>query len=165
MDWKATLNAQIQQMRNDNNARFRGGYTGPAIRDHEFENKRIDTFMKNQIDHFQAIDLKELEKTVESKNKFLKNILLALPSKEQLRAKCIQRYYSEENSKEQIFAKCDQRYYHKENSKEQLRAKSNQRYYPEKKLVTNTIVVKDTIKINLEDIHKDINYWSSLAEV
>jgi len=35
----------------------------------------------------------------------------------------------------------------------------------EKKLVKNTIVIQDTIKTNLEDIHKDINYWSSLAEV
>ena len=82
MDWRTTLSQQVQQMRNDNNSRLRGGYTGPAIRDHEWENKRIDTFMKNQIEHFQAIDLKDLEKKTEGKNEYLKDILLALPSKD-----------------------------------------------------------------------------------
>ena len=82
MDWRSALSQQIQQMKNHNNSRFQGGYTGPAIRDHEWENKRIDTFMKERIDHFHAIDLKELEKKIEGKNKYLKDILLALPSKD-----------------------------------------------------------------------------------
>ena len=80
MDWRNILNEQIQRMRDNNNGRFRGGYTASAIRDHEVETKRINAFMKEQVDHFQAIDMKPLENKVESKNKFMKDILLSLPS-------------------------------------------------------------------------------------
>ena len=82
MEWRATLSKAIQQMRNNNNSRFQGGYTGPAIRDHEWENKRIDKYEKDQIDNYKAIEHKDLEDKAQRKNKYLTNILLELPSKD-----------------------------------------------------------------------------------
>lgn len=82
MDWRTVLSQEIQQMRNNNNSRFQGGYTGPAIRDHEFENNRIDKYMKDKIDHYKTIEHKDLEDKAHRKNKYLTNILLALPSKD-----------------------------------------------------------------------------------
>ena len=82
MEWRATLSKAIQQMRNNNNSRFQGGYTGPAIIDHGVENKRIDKYEKDQIDHYKAIEHKDLENKAQRKNKYLTNILLDLPSKD-----------------------------------------------------------------------------------
>uniref|UniRef100_A0A6C0DJV4 Uncharacterized protein n=1 Tax=viral metagenome TaxID=1070528 RepID=A0A6C0DJV4_9ZZZZ len=82
MDWRTKLSEEIQQMKHRNNSsRFAGGwgYTSANIEDCRRENERIDKFAKDKIDHFHKIEMKELEEKIEAKNKYLKDILLALP--------------------------------------------------------------------------------------
>ena len=65
----------------NSNSRFGGGwgYTPANIEDGRRENERIDNYAKDQIDHFHTSELKTLQNDVEAKNKYLKDILLALP--------------------------------------------------------------------------------------
>jgi len=81
MDWRTKLSEEIQQMKHRNSSRFAGGwgYTPANIEDGRRENERIDKYAKDKIDHFHKIEMKELEEKIESKNKYLKDILLALP--------------------------------------------------------------------------------------
>lgn len=82
MDWRTKLSEEIQQMKHRNNSsRFAGGwgYTSANIEDGRRENERIDKYAKDKIDHFHKIEMKELEEKIEAKNKYLKDILLALP--------------------------------------------------------------------------------------
>ena len=82
MDWRTKLSEEIQEMKHRNNSsRFAGGwgYTSANIEDGRRENERIDKYAKDKIDHFHKIEMKELEEKIEAKNKYLKDILLALP--------------------------------------------------------------------------------------
>jgi hypothetical protein len=82
MDWRTKLSEEIQQMKHNNNSsRFAGGwgYTSANIEDGRRENERIDKYAKDKIDHFHKIEMKEFEEKIEAKNKYLKDILLALP--------------------------------------------------------------------------------------
>ena len=82
MDWRTKLSEEIQQMKHRNNSsRFAGGwgYTSANIEDGRRENERIDKYAKDQIDHFHTSELKTLQNDLEAKNKYLKDILLALP--------------------------------------------------------------------------------------
>jgi hypothetical protein len=82
MDWRTKLSEEIQEMKHRNNSsRFAGGwgYTPANIEDGRRENERIDKYAKDKIDHFHKIEMKELEEKIEAKNKYLKDILLALP--------------------------------------------------------------------------------------
>jgi len=81
MDWRSKLSEEIQQMKRNNSSRFAGGwgYTSANIEDGRRENERIDKYAKDKIDHFHKIEMKELEEKIEAKNKYLKDILLALP--------------------------------------------------------------------------------------
>jgi hypothetical protein len=82
MDWRTKLSEEIRQMKHNNNSsRFAGGwgYTSANIEDGRRENERIDKYAKDKIDHFHKIEMKELEEKIEAKNKYLKDILLALP--------------------------------------------------------------------------------------
>jgi len=82
MDWRTKLSEEIQQMKDRNsNSRFGGGwgYTPANIEQSRRDNEEIDKYAKHKIDHFHKIEMKELEEKIEAKNKYLKDILLALP--------------------------------------------------------------------------------------
>jgi hypothetical protein len=82
MDWRSKLSEEIQQMKHNNNSsRFGGGwgYTPANIEQSRRDNEEIDKHAKHKIDHFHKIEMKELEEKIEAKNKYLKDILLALP--------------------------------------------------------------------------------------
>ena len=80
--WRTRLSEEIRQMKYRNsNSRFGGGwgYTPANIEQSRRDNEEIDKYAKNQIDRFHKIEMKELEEKIEAKNKYLKDILLALP--------------------------------------------------------------------------------------
>jgi hypothetical protein len=82
MSWRSILSEEIQQMKDRNsNSRFGGGwgYTPANIEQSRRDNEEIDKYAKHKIDHFHKIEMKELEEKIEAKNKYLKDILLALP--------------------------------------------------------------------------------------